>query len=313
MKAFSAASLAALAIIATSFMQTEATATFSAKAKLNTIVEVFGGSAAAVDDRLAQLCPNERSPIAAPPVRYLRGLQSAQLPAPVVKRIVDSGDPSNRIDVVFMGDGYTASEQAQFFADIQRLTNEMFTGDTFAQYLPLFNIWAAFVPSVQSGIGVDGTELRGIYATNPGTARTICNGIGKDVCDFPALIGNDDYYGGLGGEFVITTKSTTSGTIALRHELGHNFGSTGAYNRWYIKISVSGADTSDALAITLDGKPLSWKSNGQKDRTFYTWMEAKSGFSAGAHVLQVRATGAKAVTEGSASPIITQLCNAAIY
>lgn len=70
----------------------------------------------------------------------------------------------------------------------------------------------------------DGTELRGIYATNPSTARAICNGIGKDACDFPALIGNDDYYGGLGGEFVITTKSTTSGTIALRHELGHNFG-----------------------------------------------------------------------------------------
>jgi hypothetical protein len=40
--------------------------------------------------------------------------------------------------------------------------------------------------------------------------------------DFPTLIGNDDYYGGLGGEFTISTRSLTSGTIVLRHELGHN-------------------------------------------------------------------------------------------
>jgi hypothetical protein len=46
-------------------------------------------------------------------------------------------------------------------------------------------------------------------------------------CDYPSIIGNDPFYGGLGGEFVIATESETSGTIVLRHEMGHNFISVG--------------------------------------------------------------------------------------
>jgi hypothetical protein len=50
---------------------------------------------------------------------------------------------------------------------------------------------------------------------------------GPDGCDFPSIVGNDDFYGGLGGEFVIGTKSHTTGTIVLRHEMGHNFVNVG--------------------------------------------------------------------------------------
>lgn len=62
-------------------------------------------------------------------------------------------------------------------------------------------------------------------------------------CDYPSLIGmgcinknknpnysflgNDEFYGGLGGEFTISTSSETSGTIVLRHEMGHNFANVG--------------------------------------------------------------------------------------
>ncbi|RHY55431.1 hypothetical protein DYB30_006045, partial [Aphanomyces astaci] len=146
--------------------------------------------------------------------------QRQAVPTTVIKKIVDSGPPKNRIDIVFMGDGYQASEEALFFKDIQRLTDEMFTGDTFTQYLPLFNVWAVHVPSVDSGIGVggkprntafqlyrDGTELRGVYPNKPQYARDVCKTVGEFACDFPSLIGNDAYYGGLGGEFVVATSS----------------------------------------------------------------------------------------------------------
>jgi hypothetical protein len=72
------------------------------------------------------------------------------------------------------------------------------------------NLWAVFVPSVDSGIGVggrpkntpfglyrDGTELRGIYCSKPRAARAACRLTGAKACDFPSLIANDDYYGGL--------------------------------------------------------------------------------------------------------------------
>lgn len=138
-----------------------------------------------------------------------------------------------------MGDGYTAAERDQFFDDINRLTNDMFNGETFRSYLPVFNIWAIYVESAESGIGYDGPkdtsfrlyrsmgQLRGIYTQNAQYARQICQLTGPLGCDYPSLIGNDNYYGGLGGEFVISTKSNNTGTVVLRHEMGHNFVNVG--------------------------------------------------------------------------------------
>jgi hypothetical protein len=150
--------------------------------------------------------------------------------------IISNGDPKNRIDVVFMGDGYTLEQRDMFESDIRRLVQDMWSGSTFESFLPLFNVWGIFVPSKESGIGIggrpkntafglyrDGTELRGIYTSKARDARNICKLTGAMACDYPSLIGNDPYYGGLGGEFVIATKSDTSGTIVLRHEMGHNF------------------------------------------------------------------------------------------
>eukprot|EP00736_Rhodelphis_marinus_P014475 Rmarinus@m.7591 len=157
-----------------------------------------------------------------------------------VFEIVKSGDPANRIDVVFLGDGYTEDQREDFVTDMHRLKDDMWGDDTFATYLPVFNVWGVFRPSAESGIGVggkpkdtafglyrDGTELRGIYCSKPMAARSACRSTGSNACDFPSLIGNDEYYGGLGGEFAISTRSETSGTIVLRHEFGHNFGNVG--------------------------------------------------------------------------------------
>ncbi|ETV79534.1 hypothetical protein H257_07518 [Aphanomyces astaci] len=199
-------------------------------------VEILGGSTNAVLSHLRRRCPQ-----GALQSNNVERAEAARVAAPpVVRRIVNSGDPKNRIDIVFMGDGYTASEDSRFFSDIQRLTDEMFNGDTFTQYLPLFNVWAVYVPSNQSGIGVggkpldtafglyrSGTQLRGIFTRKTAYAREVCKVTGDSACDFPSLIGNDDYYGGLGGEFVIGTRSPTTGTVVLRHEMGHNFGKVG--------------------------------------------------------------------------------------
>lgn len=65
--------------------------------------------------------------------------------------------------------------------------------------------------------------MRGIFPGNAQYARQICRLTGTSGCDYPSIIGNDDYYGGLGGEFVISTKSNRTGTVVLRHEMGHNF------------------------------------------------------------------------------------------
>ncbi|KAJ3294773.1 hypothetical protein HK104_003313 [Borealophlyctis nickersoniae] len=146
-----------------------------------------------------------------------------------VVKIVDNGPPENRVDV---GDGYTLQERDRFFDDIRRLTHD--------------------IPSKESGIGVgiggvntialidvclnmefrDGSSIyiavisepsKTLLSSKASDARRACRKTGPYACDFPSLIANDEFYGGLGGEFVISTRSETSGTIVLRHEMGHNF------------------------------------------------------------------------------------------
>ncbi len=155
-----------------------------------------------------------------------------------VMTLVNNGPSANRIDLVFLGDGYTQAERAKFFADINRIVRDMFEGETFQSYLPLFNVHAVFHASNVSGIGVndqpkdtayglarEGATLRAIFLNKPDAARASCNA--APDCDYPVVIGNDAFYGGLGGEFAISTSSETSGTVVLRHELGHTFGDVG--------------------------------------------------------------------------------------
>ncbi|ELR10891.1 IgA Peptidase M64 protein [Acanthamoeba castellanii str. Neff] len=199
------------------------------------VLDFYGHTEAAVmafaRERLPCLAHADFTAVAPPPA----AADSDPANKDEILELVKSGPPGNRIDLVFMGDGYTESERERFVGDMKRLVQDMFASTTFASHLPLFNIWAVFRPSVDSGIGSggkpkntafglyrDGTELRGIYTSKPQAARDACREVGPDACDFPTLIGNDDYYGGLGGEFTISTRSLTSGTIVLRHELGHN-------------------------------------------------------------------------------------------
>ena len=154
-----------------------------------------------------------------------------------VRTLISSGPPANRIDIVFMGDGYTTAEREKFFSDMNRLVDDMFLGETFTSYLPAFNVHVVFRASAQSGIGKDrpgetayglyreGDTLRAIFPGDPAALRDSCEQ--APDCDYPIVIANDPWYGGLGGEFAISTSSLKSGTVVLRHELGHNFGRVG--------------------------------------------------------------------------------------
>jgi hypothetical protein len=156
-----------------------------------------------------------------------------------VRTLVEQGPKQNRINLTMVGDGYTLAEKDRFFADAARLKEDLFGGRTFSSYLPLFNVYAVFVESRQSGV-TDGSDRRdtalGLYRSPPGSKRGIMPGNPLAInaaiklapaTDFSILIANDEYYGGLGGQYAITTRSTESGSVVLRHELGHNFGDVG--------------------------------------------------------------------------------------
>lgn len=190
------------------------------------LVEIYAASRALLDKTLADR---------GLPTKSAHPLETY---ADEVQTLVSNGPVNNRINLVFMGDGYTQSEREKFLSDIQRLVSGLFGDATFHSYLPLFNVHLVFRPSKVSGIGRndtprdtayqlyrEGNTLRAILPGNPRAIRSSC--AQAPACDYPIVIANDPFYGGLGGEFAISTSSITSGLVVLRHELGHSLGEVG--------------------------------------------------------------------------------------
>lgn len=175
-----------------------------------------------------------------------------------VRTLVLQGPARNRINLTILGDGYTESEKEKFFQDAEAVKEGLFSGKTFSSYLPLFNIYAVFVPSKVSGIG-DGAPIETafrLYRTPKGSKRAIMPGDEAALeralslapaTSYPVVIANDNYYGGLGGRFAISTSSKATGLVVLRHELGHNFGEVGEeYDNGYV---YSGANASSTAQV----------------------------------------------------------------
>ena len=157
-----------------------------------------------------------------------KNLESKELKSVEVRSFVTDGPISNRIHLTILGDGYTQNEKEKFFADAKRITENLFTESTFDSYLPLFQVHAVFVASNESGLG-DGSPKDTafeLYRTPKGSKRAIYPGNQSALeralayapkTDYPIVIANDDFYGGLGGRYAISTRSEKSGMIVLRH------------------------------------------------------------------------------------------------
>jgi len=208
-----------------------------------------------------------------PEARLIAKAEREAWPGSEVRTLVNQGPTTNRINLTIVGDGYTDAEKDRFFADAQRITDDLFAQTTFKSYLPLFNVHAVFVPSQESGLsdGADRNTALGLYREPVGSKRAIMPGnygaieraIGlAPATDYPILMANDDYYGGLGGQYAITTRSPQSGSMVLRHELGHNFGEVGEeYDGGYV---YSGANASRSSQVP-------WKK----------WVDGETGVGSG--------------------------------
>ena len=161
-----------------------------------------------------------------------------------------SGDINKCINIVLMGDGYTASEQNSFITTATNLTDELFFKSPWYSYQNYFNVFAIKVISNESGAKHPNTasDCNSAFPTVPVADPDNYFGSTFDFLDihrlifatntvhisdvlaanFPnydavVIIANTPYYGGSGGTYAtITTHSSGPETIA--HELGHTFG-----------------------------------------------------------------------------------------
>src|SRR5262245_10292575 len=74
-----------------------------------------------------------------------------------VDTFIKSGPLSKRINLVFMGDGFTSNQMLQFVSNASSLTNYLFNSVPFSNYKNYFNVFFIKTPSPQSGVSHAGT------------------------------------------------------------------------------------------------------------------------------------------------------------
>lgn len=62
-----------------------------------------------------------------------------------------AGDPANRVDLLVMGDGYTAAQEATFTSDVDTIMADFFNITPYDEYRDMVNLTSLFTASPQSG------------------------------------------------------------------------------------------------------------------------------------------------------------------
>ena len=77
------------------------------------------------------------------------GLTSAR--AAIFSTIVTNGPTTNRVNLVFLSEGYTSSQMANFLNDATNAANAFLTAEPYAEYATYFNVFAIFTNSAHAG------------------------------------------------------------------------------------------------------------------------------------------------------------------
>jgi len=186
------------------------------------------------------------------------------------------GDPATKVDLLLLGDGYTAREQRKFVADARRLIKVLFDTSPFKENRSAFNVWGLCPPAAESGISRPST---GIYRDSIstydafGSERYILafdNQRMRKVAQFAPyefieVLVNGRTYGG-GGIFNLYSTVAVDNAFApyvFVHEFGHHFA---ALADEYYTSPVAYAPSTELIepwepnaTALLDKKNLKWR------------------------------------------------------
>jgi hypothetical protein len=154
-------------------------------------------------------------------------------------QIENHGSPQSKVDVLLLGDGYTAAEcTRKFTGDARRMATALFEKDPFKARRNDFNVWGICPPAAQSGISRPST---GIYRRSPAGASydafgseryilTFENRALRDIAawapyEFVTILTNGATYGG-GGLYNVYSTAAVDNDFAdylFVHEFAHHF------------------------------------------------------------------------------------------
>ncbi|MFE2727171.1 M64 family metallopeptidase [Kitasatospora sp. NPDC059327] len=165
-----------------------------------------------------------------------------------VTPVVRNGGTDSKLDVVVIGDGYTAAEQEKFLTDAAAKWQEITAVEPYTTYRALFNVWAVQAVSAQSGVSGDPDRATvrqtalGSYFWCEDVERLLCVDTAAvdryaakaPQADLVLVVANSAKYGGAGyndvvsplgysGIATVSGGNDRSGQVAV-HETGHSLG-----------------------------------------------------------------------------------------
>ena len=80
------------------------------------------------------------------------GVERAAPPKLNVWAVMQNGAPRDKVDLLLMGDGYTAAEMEKWHRDARRMAETLFAASPFKERRQDFNVWAVDTPAEESGV-----------------------------------------------------------------------------------------------------------------------------------------------------------------
>lgn len=155
-----------------------------------------------------------------------------------ITKLQYKGDPSSKVDLVFLAEGYTEAEQEKFANDAKRFAEALFNTPPFDSCREEFNIWAVGSISEESGTDISGKGIFKNTALNSGyytfgvdrylttpDMKSIRDAVWETPCDAIFILVNTDSYGGGGmyNFYAMGTSDNKQTPVLFTHEFGHSF------------------------------------------------------------------------------------------
>ena len=192
--------------------------------------------------------------------------------------VLNSGDPSVKVDIVIIPEGYTVDQMEKFKKDCERFTGYLFNSSPFKENKDKFNIWGIEAPSIESGTDIPKDNIwkktivnstfytfdleRYLMTADNKSLRNLASNAPYDQI---YILANSDKYGGgaIYNHYSLSVIDNKYSEFVITHEFGHGFASLAdeyytsdvAYQDFY-PLDVEPTDPNLTTLIDFDSK---WK------------------------------------------------------
>jgi len=192
--------------------------------------------------------------------------------------VLNSGDPSVKVDIVIIPEGYTEDEMDAFKEDCEKFAGYLFNASPFKENLEKFNIWGIEAPSIESGTDIPKEDIwkktlvnstfytfdleRYVMTYDNKTLRNVASNAPYD--QIYVLVNSDKYGGGsIYNHYSMSVTKNKYFEFIVTHEFGHGFASLAdeyytsdvAYQDFY-PLDVEPTDPNLTTLVDFDSK---WK------------------------------------------------------